>query len=261
MQCPAPRTPGCVLKVFLSTCPTGTSSRNVPTFSTITHAFCIKLYGLNLRLSTSMYNIFTKKYSIFPGLGHLNLYLGNKMFSHTICAWEWCIYIRESVTMDTHGSTFEFEYLTIFISTLNNYLNSPPQDGGSNGWICSLSRRNWKVDVGRPLVNISATWSLEDINWTWSSLRATLSRTKWKSISTCFVRAWNTGLADKYVAPRLSHHKIRGCEKVIPSSNNRDCSQESSAEASARALYSDYMEESATVCCFREDHDIRFEPK
>ena len=64
-----------------------------------------------------------------------------------------------------------------------------------------------KVFVGNAFVNPSATWSLEWMNQISSCLLATLSLAKWKSISTCFVLAWKTGLADKYVASRLSHHR------------------------------------------------------
>jgi hypothetical protein len=59
--------------------------------------------------------------------------------------------------------------------------------------------KSWPV-VG--FVKMSASWSLEEMNRTSSPTNATFSRTKWKSISICFVRAWNTGLAVKYVAPR-----------------------------------------------------------
>jgi hypothetical protein len=34
---------------------------------------------------------------------------------------------------------------------------------------------------------------------------ATMSKTKWKSISKCLVRTWKTGLEVRYVAPMLLH--------------------------------------------------------
>jgi hypothetical protein len=47
------------------------------------------------------------------------------------------------------------------------------------------------------LVNKSTSWSVLEINQTWSALLATISRTKLKSISMCLVRAWKTGFEDK----------------------------------------------------------------
>jgi hypothetical protein len=47
------------------------------------------------------------------------------------------------------------------------------------------------------LVKMSARLSLLEMKWTARVLEATLSWTKWKSISMCLVRAWNAGLVDK----------------------------------------------------------------
>jgi hypothetical protein len=67
-------------------------------------------------------------------------------------------------------------------------------------------------------------------------LDATISRTKWKSISSCLVRAWKTGLEDKYVAPILSHQRIGGLGAEMPSSWRRDRSLVISATALARCF-------------------------
>lgn len=77
----------------------------------------------------------------------------------------------------------------------------------------------------------------------------------------CFVRAWNTGLEAKYVAPMLSHHNriAGGC--CIWSSNNNFWIHIISAVELARALYSASILERGTVTCFRAHHEIKFEPR
>jgi hypothetical protein len=46
------------------------------------------------------------------------------------------------------------------------------------------------------LVKTSAIWSWLEIKQTLRAFEATFARTKLKSISTCLVRAWKTGLAE-----------------------------------------------------------------
>ena len=98
----------------------------------------------------------------------------------------------------------------------------------------------WSLWTGNALVKPSANWSPVETNRTSSNFCATLSLTKWKSISMCLVLAWNTGLAERWVAPRLSHHNLAlgGCR--IPNSVNNFWTQTISATASAlaSALYS-----------------------
>jgi hypothetical protein len=58
-----------------------------------------------------------------------------------------------------------------------------------------LIREKGEKAVG--LVKMSGRLSLVEMKRTTRVLEATLSRTKWKSISMCLVRAWNAGLVDK----------------------------------------------------------------
>ena len=125
----------------------------------------------------------------------------------------------------------------------------------------SLLRRNPNREDERGLVKMSASWSLLEINLMNKSFFATKSRTKWKSISTCFVLAWKTGFEDKYVAPILSHQRVGAWENLRPISEHKDCSQDNSAIVFARALYSASVLEQATVCCVQQFHEIRFWPK
>jgi HD-like signal output (HDOD) protein len=87
---------------------------------------------------------------------------------------------------------------------------------------------------------MSVTSSLLEMNRISRDLKEIISRTKWKSISTCFMRVWKMRFDERFIAPILSHHNIGDTRIGIPSSDGRDY-QESSA-----ALVLD----SATVACF-----------
>lgn len=77
----------------------------------------------------------------------------------------------------------------------------------------------------------------------------------------CFVRVWNTGLAERYFVPILSHHRWapRGYEITNSSSNFRI--HITSAVALAEALYSALVLDLETVACFRAHQDTRLHPK
>ena len=68
------------------------------------------------------------------------------------------------------------------------------------------------------------------------------------------------GLADRYVAPMLSHHRM-GAGKEIFNSRRRELIQISSDDALATALYSASMLERATVGCFFELQEMRLLPR
>jgi hypothetical protein len=76
----------------------------------------------------------------------------------------------------------------------------------------------------------------------------------------CFALAWNTRLAHKYVAPRLSHHNRGGDLGLNPSSFNKASIQIISAVAFARDLYSASVLDREIVGCFLALHDIRLGP-
>jgi hypothetical protein len=111
------------------------------------------------------------------------------------------------------------------------------------------------------LVKMSARLSLLEMKRMTRVLEVTLSRTKWKSISMCLVRAWNAGLVDKYVVPILLHQSVGGCGRNIPRSQGRDWSQMSSVAVMARVQYSYSVLEWAIVRCLREDQEIRLGPR
>ena len=110
------------------------------------------------------------------------------------------------------------------------------------------------------LVNTSANWSSVEINLTSSSQAATRSLTKWKSISMCLVRAWKTGLAVRYVAPKLSQDRTGTRCWDTPSSLSSDSTQMASAAPFAKALYSASVLDLDTVGCFFELQEMRFGP-
>jgi hypothetical protein len=98
------------------------------------------------------------------------------------------------------------------------------------------------------------------MNLTSRSPEATRSRTKWKSISMCFVLAWKTGFAVRYVAPRLSHHKMAVCCRGTRSSFKTDSIHIASATPFPKALYSASVLDLETVGCFLALHEIKFGP-
>jgi hypothetical protein len=77
----------------------------------------------------------------------------------------------------------------------------------------------------------------------------------------CFVIAWKTRFADRYVAPILSHHKHGTLEVLIPSPLRMVCTHMTSAVAFAKALYSVSVLDLDTVGCLRALQDMRFDPK
>ena len=107
----------------------------------------------------------------------------------------------------------------------------------------------------------STIWSCVEMNWTDSFPCATFSRTKWKSTSTCFVRAWKTWLAYRYMAPKLSHYRVGTDFIGTRSSRNKVSSQVNSATVSANALYSDSVDDQDTVFCFLADYETRLDPR
>jgi hypothetical protein len=97
------------------------------------------------------------------------------------------------------------------------------------------------------LVRRSASWSWLDSKLTVNFFWAIRSLTKWKSILMCFVRAWNTGLEDRYVAPILSHQRMGPWDNRKPSSTAKDCNHWISAAVFVRAVHSASVLLRATV--------------
>ena len=141
------------------------------------------------------------------------------------------------------------------------YLQHPFSSSGGRIVAMRLLWRLRNLWVGRLLVKISASWSSVETNLTVRSLRRTLSRTKWKSTPMCFVRAWNTGLEAMAKAEMLSHHRIGAAEMKTPRFLRSVWSQQSSAEAKAKALYYDLVEDLDTVSYFFADHVMGFGPR
>src|SRR6185312_7007424 len=74
----------------------------------------------------------------------------------------------------------------------------PPRSHNSPPATLRLDRNSEKVDEGRPLVKMSANWEVVGTWSTRTSPMATLSRTKCRSISTCFVHWCWTRLVERY---------------------------------------------------------------
>lgn len=127
--------------------------------------------------------------------------------------------------------------------------------------IVSLFLSIWKCWVLRFLVKISVIWSLVEMCLIVRLPWRTFSWTKWKSISTCFILKCMVGFLARNVAPKLSCHKIGEHCWTIPISLSKDWFHDSSAIASAIALYFDSILERAMTFCWVAYQDIRLGPR
>lgn len=124
-----------------------------------------------------------------------------------------------------------------------------------------LYRNAFNLSADTGLVKLSANWSRDEMNRTSNCLRATCSRTKWKSISICLVRAWNIRFSERYFVPRLSHQSRTEGGCGICNSVSSFLIHITSAVAFASALYSASVLHRETVACFLAVHDTKFDPK
>ena len=119
----------------------------------------------------------------------------------------------------------------------------------------------FRTGAGSGLVNKSAScWRV----LTGSNLKAPAKRwcrTKWKSISICLVRSWNTGFEAMWIAARLSEKSTALDDSSTPKSPRSCCSQINSLAAVAIARYSASADDFDTVVCFLDFQEIRDSPK
>lgn len=95
------------------------------------------------------------------------------------------------------------------------YFRTPSTRSSTVEKTLSLVHSHWKWEWGNSLVKTSTSWSLLEMKMTCRHLTMTYFQTKWKLISIYFVRAWKIGLVARYLAPRLSHHKVGVVEGEI----------------------------------------------
>ena len=122
---------------------------------------------------------------------------------------------------------------------LCSHSNTPPQAGAYMLIMPSLLQ---KYSTRTPLsafVKMSPIWSPVftyevEIKPCWI-----FSRTKWQSISICFVLSWKTGLDAIWMAAWLSHHNVAGKVTLKLNSVNSCCIHIISHVPWAIALYSD----------------------
>ena len=86
--------------------------------------------------------------------------------------------------------------------------------------------------------------------WTKTFLCRTFSLTKYKSNLLCFVLACNIGLVFNIIVLRLSHQVTSGVGKVILIFEIRDYNQLISVTKLAKLLYSTFVLDLDTICCF-----------
>ena len=139
------------------------------------------------------------------------------------------------------------------------FLTTPLKRKGDSVTPC-LDLRYWCQVATKALVKQSTSWLQDRTYLTSKSYWATVSLTKWRSISRCLDLAWPIGLAAKEPTLMLSHQISGQVEKAILNSFRRDYSQVNSTAARAKALYSDYVLDRDTTC-FLDDHKIIESPK
>jgi hypothetical protein len=115
---------------------------------------------------------------------------------------------------DLISSIFELILILLFVGWIGLEMSlARPLKLNNIEITLSLSQNIPNHEDKRGLVKIHASWSVLDMNLIERSFLATMSRTKWKSISTCLVLTWKTKFEDRYVAPILSHHNV-GADKI-----------------------------------------------
>ena len=116
--------------------------------------------------------------------------------------------------------------------------------------ILSLETRSQKRPSRKIFVKMSAIWSDELTGRRRKMPTHKWWRTRWQSISICFVRSRKTSLCTIWITLRLSQWMTVGEECVRPISSNNQRRARSSKVISARARYSALVLERDTICCF-----------
>ena len=87
------------------------------------------------------------------------------------------------------------------------------------------------------------------------------SLTKWKSISTCRVLAWNIGFEDKKIALALSHQMWDGFTSLAPNSPRSLTNHVISTQTFATALNLDSVDGRAIVFCLLDFQASKLLPR
>jgi len=124
-----------------------------------------------------------------------------------------------------------------------------------------LSCRKYVLCLERGLVSRSTSWLVVWTCWTVRIFFATKSRTKWISICICFILECWIGLKLSCVAPKLSHKRRGGCDRINFSSWSKDSSHTDSTVAVAKALYLASVDDHAIARCFLELQEIGVLPR
>lgn len=129
-------------------------------------------------------------------------------------------------------------------------LEIPPQDGRKMFLTAIFDNSGNKSLDGRALMNMSASWCWDLIGMSLRNPEKTLSRTKWQSISICFVSSWKVGFEAMWIAAWLSENKRIGESTMMWKSFSKCYNQKSSLVVAAKALYSASADDLETVACF-----------
>ena len=124
----------------------------------------------------------------------------------------------------------------------------------------SLEHIKWIRGTLKDLVKMSISWLLELINLVLISLDCSFFRTKWQSISICFVLSWNTGLEVMWRAAWLSQYNFIWW--TSQNFNYWSCLIHNNSQVTrAIALYSAFAIDQAKTLCFLLFQETIFPPK
>ena len=120
-----------------------------------------------------------------------------------------------------------------------------------------LDRSGFNKEKGKALVKISANWCWDRIGSSLMKPAASFSRTKWLSISICFVLSWKVGLEAMLIAAWLSQKRSACVETSTWKSFNNWCIHINSLVVEANARYSASAEDLKIVVCFLAFHETK----
>ena len=136
-----------------------------------------------------------------------------------------------------------------------------PQNGEWRLWIPILLGRYLNCAGNRALMNKSTSWCCEDTFIVLRQPACIFSRTRWQSISMCFVISWKTGLAAIWRVVSLSQNSVVGSLLWIPKSRRRAINQINSQVTLAIARYPVSAENRETMLYFLYFHEIKESPR
>ena len=116
--------------------------------------------------------------------------------------------------------------------------------------IPSFDKKQWKPVGNKGFVKKSTSWCWVEMESRHINPHIKCSRTKWQSISKCFVHSWKTRLQAIWIALSLPQNRTGGLSWASCRSWRRNVCNCSPQVVALKDRYSASVEEWATVGCF-----------